>query len=479
MAGKEKRAGSSRQINKDDKNQTKLTLAGLPRKKPGPKPNAAKKAVVKAKVRGSARGKVDLPPIPDAATSSEDSKPGTPRSRKQFLEKELEDLLENATGRNTPLDNRPGFFLPKSRREPEDDTLSVRSLTAFHRTPKRAADRELEDDVLSLRSVKLRKDDDDTMSVKSLPGKQRQKPGRKPGKEPTLPQKKLVKPKKPAAGKAPAALVVPRKKTLKTKEKSEKNKNIKRLQNKIVAKRRSNMMLTKKVRNAKIAVKRIYKKKAEKAAVTPTVATTTEKVSDTVIPEVVQQNGDIQHVAPETVATPPPRRKLIRGPLKDGSSVSAPSSPVNSAIGTRKRRWTHSTRLKSVPSSDESSVISTQPRMTPTVKKGNSNPPTSRGKKSGSSKVTENPPVEAEPLSAEQKIEPSANSTDTATTTTATSTPYFIQTVPSLNALMSQPTARGDWLVTPSGVVLIQVSLPPSFLSCLTLVNDTANFVIR
>lgn len=314
MAGKEKKAAILRHMNKEaSTGNDKSGTSDAPKKRRGRIPNSEKGNVpVKTpRKRIPRKTKEDPAAAPPATVQvAEESNQTTPqRSRKPFLEKELEDILENATGRNTPLE-ASGFFLPKSRREPEEDTLSVRSLSTFLRT-RRTADRELEDDVLSLRSVKLRKDDDDTMSVRSLPGKAGKpaKRGRQPAVRKVAPAKvkaKVTRPKKTPNPKLPPPS---KKKAEKTKETKQTKKPL-RLQPKIVAKRRSNLMLKKKVRNAKIAVKRIYKKKAmqEKAIAGSAETTVAPVVKDPPVSAPV--TVEMKEVKPQDV-------KTVAAPLRD------------------------------------------------------------------------------------------------------------------------------------------------------------------
>lgn len=119
--------------------------------------------------------------------------PASQKCKKAHLEKELGDLLENATGRNTPLlprnkkinekeeegvdnvDEKGGLYLTKTRKvnekDTDDDNVSVKSFSTLLRTRKNV-DKEVDEDAMSVRSVsvKSRKVDpnEDDSSVRSL-----------------------------------------------------------------------------------------------------------------------------------------------------------------------------------------------------------------------------------------------------------------------------------------------------------------------
>lgn len=411
MAAKEKKIILVRQLTKEslDENDKSVLPEPTPKnQKRGRRTNTdkAKQTPGTPIKRGRRDRKKDMALVTTAPVTPEEGKQAPQKSRKTFLEKELEDILENATGRNTPLEERAGVFLAKARREPEDDTLSVRSLSTFSRTRRGG---EIDDDLLSLRSLKVRNIDDDTMSVRSLPS-------RKAAKKtvPAAPKVRSSRTKKPTA----------KKKAQKTKD--TKKKPI-RLQTKIGPKQRSTMIAKKKVKKA---VKRIYKRKAplkeNATAVVESVVkepTVPAKGSETEVNKgvvVAETNGG-------NTVEPKKRRRLIREP------------PVitNGTMRRKRGRWESEITFGTTRSSDDSSVIIVHPRLGPKARKIAPEPEA----------VT---PTEVNHTPASETVATTNGSSNS-------STPYFIQTVSNFNALKSQPTAQGDWLVTPSGVVLIQV----------------------
>ena len=123
---------------------------------------------------------------------------GHHKFKKAHLEKELGDLLENATGRNTPLlprnkkinekeeesvdsadEKSGGLYINKTRKnnnnekDTDDENVSLKSFSTLLRTRKNVENKEVEDDVLSVRSVNLKSkkveaSEDDSSSIRSL-----------------------------------------------------------------------------------------------------------------------------------------------------------------------------------------------------------------------------------------------------------------------------------------------------------------------
>lgn len=299
------------------------------------------------------------------------------KNKKAFLEKELEDILENATGRNTPsmsrnrklnekeedvseveklvrtrknvsdsleaLEEKGGFFLPKTRKGNEkdidDDNLSVRSAPTFLRTRKNF-DKEIDDDVLSVRSMSVRSkkgdaNEDDSMSVRSLPRpvkvkkvERKKKPGVAVAKKKILvkgargsPKKgnevkgkvlKAVKTRQKAAGKGAAEAKVKKimKKPLKFQNKKKGQKRP-----------RSTMFTTKKQR-----LKNQKPKSPEEKSVTGRQKTAAAPPKEEVVKEIVDGVKEKSDVAVESAKNEKERLNT------DQTAVKSESSDVTKAI---------------------------------------------------------------------------------------------------------------------------------------------------
>lgn len=218
MAAKEKKSTVAKHLK--DNQADKEKLPETPKGKRGRKSNASIENKLSAEQKTPVGRKKRKSNVQDGRSTPvlkrprrsvlEPEDPGTAKTppppsqkfKKAHLEKELGDLLENATGRNTPLlprnkkinekeeesgENTDDKLFGKSKKgiekDADDDNISVKSFTTLLRARKNV-DKEVDDDVLSVRSmnVRLRKTDpseDDSSSVRSLTRPNVGRPGRK------------------------------------------------------------------------------------------------------------------------------------------------------------------------------------------------------------------------------------------------------------------------------------------------------------
>ncbi|KAK6621077.1 hypothetical protein RUM43_011383 [Polyplax serrata] len=221
MAAKEKKSTVAKHL-KDTCGDKEKQLE-TPKGKRGRKPNASNDNKLSPETKtpvGRKKRRVNEPdggstPSTKRARRSivEQEEPGiakTPpptgqKMKKAHLEKELGDLLENATGRNTPLlprnkkinereeetvdsnDEKNGLYLTKGKKNNEkdadDDNMSVKSFSTLLRTRKNV-DKEVDDDVMSVKSVTVKSkridaNEDDTSGRSLLRPNLINKPGRK------------------------------------------------------------------------------------------------------------------------------------------------------------------------------------------------------------------------------------------------------------------------------------------------------------
>lgn len=223
MAAKEKKSAVAKQLNKDNQMEKSADSTKLRRgrkldssvlgdgksdaKSSAPGSKKRKENSLDGRTTPSTRKRRNATEIEDEQEVAKTPPPSGFKVKKTFLERELEDILENATGRNTPstprnrkgnekedengesdklaksrkggggsddadaMDDKGGLYLPKIKgKDVDDDNVSVRSFSTLR--TRRNFDKD-DDDVLSVRSMSLKSkrgeaNNEDSASVSSL-----------------------------------------------------------------------------------------------------------------------------------------------------------------------------------------------------------------------------------------------------------------------------------------------------------------------